>query len=72
MEHSCPFLLIKTYYAISSCVLQDKILLDKVVANCGVFFECWVTSVDLEGQGSVLQHLVTYPCFMACIVFLEN
>ena len=53
MEHTCLFLLIQTYYAISNCILQDRILLDKVVANCGIFFGCWVTSVfrvDLEGQ----------------------
>ena len=48
-----PFLLTQTYYAISNCILQDRILLHKVAANCSVFFRCWVTSVfrvDLEGQ----------------------
>ena len=44
----------QTYYTISNCILEDRILPHQVATHCRVLLRCRVASVagiDLEGQG---------------------
>ena len=48
------YTLMHTYYAISNCILQNRILFHQVAANCSVLFRfriVGVLGIDLEGQG---------------------